>query len=135
MSTSQNSGQMPNFNPAPDELKNVFEKAMLSVPLAEKRKMFGYPCAFINGQMFAGLFQDKMFIRLSDEDRARFLEFKGAGRFEPMPGRPMREYVIFPESMLNDESELDAWITRASEYAISLPAKAQKPKKSKKSRP
>jgi TfoX/Sxy family transcriptional regulator of competence genes len=126
--------QMPRFTPAPEELKIIFEKAMLSAPLAEKRKMFGYPCAFVNGQMFAGLFQSSMFIRLSTEDRAKLLELDGARKFEPMPGRPMREYIVIPESMLNEESEMDAWLTRAFEYAVSLPAKTPKAKTSKKAR-
>jgi len=129
MSTAQKPGQMPGFNPAPEELKATFEKAMLYVPLAEKRKMFGYPCAFINGQMFAGLHQTNMFLRLSTEDRLQFLELEDAKVFEPVPGRPMREYVVIPESMLNQESELDAWLTKAFNYAISLPPKAPKAKK------
>ena len=135
MSTTQEPGQMPGFNPAPEELKTTFEKAMLSVPLAEKRKMFGYPCAFINGQMFAGLHQTNMILRLSAEDRPRFLELEGAQIFEPMPGRPMREYVVIPHAMLNQESELDAWLTKAFNYASSLPPKEPKAKKTKKVRP
>jgi TfoX/Sxy family transcriptional regulator of competence genes len=132
MSPAQNPAQMPEFSPAPEELKNTFEKAMLSMPLAEKRKMFSYPCAFINGQMFAGLFRTDMFVRLSSEDRLQFLELEGAKVFEPMPGRPMREYVTVPELMLDNESELDAWLTRAFNYACSLPPKEPKAKKTKK---
>ncbi len=135
MSPAQKPAQMPGFGPAPEELKNTFEKAMLSVPLAEKRKMFGYPCAFINGQMFAGLYQTNMILRLSAEDRLRFLELEDAKVFEPMPGRPMREYVVIPESMLNQENELDDWVTKAFNYAVSLPPKAPKAKKAKKVKP
>jgi len=131
MSKTQSSGQMPGFNPASEELKTTFEKAMLSVPLAEKRKMFGYPCAFTNGQMFAGLHQESMFLRLSAEDRLRFLELEDATVFEPVLGRPMREYVVIPKYMLNEESELDAWLVKAFEFASSLPPKAPKAKKQK----
>jgi len=28
--------------------------------------VFGYPCAFVNGNMFAGLFQTELFVRLSE---------------------------------------------------------------------
>jgi len=31
--------------------------------------MFGNQAAFVNGDMFAGLFGDRLFVRLSDEDR------------------------------------------------------------------
>jgi TfoX/Sxy family transcriptional regulator of competence genes len=132
MSPAQKPAQMPEFSPAPEELKNIFDKAMLSMPMAEKRKMFSYPCAFINGQMFTGLFRTEMFVRLSSEDRLQLLELEGAKLFEPMPGRPMREYVTVPEPMLNQASELDDWLTKAFNYAGSLPPKTPKAKKPKK---
>jgi len=49
---------------APEELKLLIEDLMAPVD-CQKRPMFGYPAYFINGHMFAGLFQDKLFIRLS----------------------------------------------------------------------
>ncbi len=61
---------MPAFTKAPKELVQWFERALKDFPMATARKMFGYPCAFVNGNMFAGLFQDEMFLRLSDEGRA-----------------------------------------------------------------
>ena len=73
-----------------------------------------------------------MFVRLSSEDRLQFLELEGAKVFEPIPGRPMREYVTIPGPMLNQESELDAWLTKAFNYACSLPPKEPKAKKTKK---
>ncbi len=81
---------MPNFIPAPKELVERFEKALQSFPEATPRKMFGYPAAFVDGQLFAEFFGDSMMIRLSADDRALFAQ-KGVKRFEPMPGRVMRE--------------------------------------------
>ena len=113
------------WRPAPEGLVDAFEKALRAVPDAEPRKMFGYPCAFINGQMFAGLHQENMVLRLSEEQREIIGRF-GAKPFEPMPGRLMREYVIVPESFLKAPEKLAEWIKKSFDYAKSLPPKAAK---------
>lgn len=117
---------MPKWLPAPPELIATFEKALAPFPDAERRKMFGYPCAFMNGQMFTGLFQDTMMLRLSESDRATFLRQPGASTFEPMAGRPMREYVIVPDDVLRSANALKDWLERSQTYAKSLPQKSKK---------
>ena len=119
----------PKWQRAPDSLVAAFDKAMLPFPQAERRKMFGYPSAFANGNMFAGLFQDSMVLRLPDEDRAKFLKLKGAHPFEPMAGRPMREYVVVPDGVMKSSRQLNAWLGKSFEYARSLPPKVKKAKK------
>jgi TfoX/Sxy family transcriptional regulator of competence genes len=117
---------MPKFTKAPEENVRLFENAMKDFPMMETRKMFGYPAAFINGQMVSGLFGDGMMMRLSEQDRAKFIsEFK-TKLFEPMPGRPMREYVSVPPSVLKSPKQLSAWLTKAMEYTKSLPPKKAK---------
>ena len=101
---------MPKFTPAPEALKATFAKAIDGLPGIEPRKMFGYPCAFVNGQMFVGVFADRLMLRLSDADRAKFLKLPGAKPFEPMPGRVMKEYVEMPKEMLDSPAELKRWI-------------------------
>jgi TfoX/Sxy family transcriptional regulator of competence genes len=102
---------------------------MQPLPGIQLRQMFGYPAAFVNGQMFAGLHEEKMVLRLPEEERASFLLLAGARQFEPMPGWPMREYVVVPPSMLAARDELDGWILKALAYTISLPPKVNKSKR------
>ncbi|MBI5301218.1 MAG: hypothetical protein HY868_03705 [Chloroflexi bacterium] len=45
---------MPKFTKSPDELVKRFENALKDFPMAATRKMFGYPAAFVNGNMFIG---------------------------------------------------------------------------------
>lgn len=120
---------MPKWRPAPDKLKQVFEKAIQSFPEAEPRKVFGYPAAVVNGHMFAGLHQEDLILRLSEADRANLLKCPGAKLFEPMPGRPMREYVVVPPSLLDSETLLNTWLEKALTYTRSLPPKAPKTRK------
>lgn len=114
------------WRPAPDEMVRTFENALKALPEAETRKMFGYPCSFINGQMFAGLHQENMVLRLSEEDRLELFKSDDARPFEPMTGRVMREYVIVPQSILNSQTELQMWLQKAFTYAKSLPPKFPK---------
>jgi len=46
--------------------------------------------------MFMGLHEDSIILRLAAEDRDEFLSRYDSGLVEPMPGRPMKEYVIVP---------------------------------------
>jgi TfoX/Sxy family transcriptional regulator of competence genes len=106
-------------------LVDIFEHLVPDARGVEKRKMFGYPCSFVNGNMFVGLYQENMFLRLSDNDRAAFLKFENARLFEPMPGRPMKEYVVVPQQMLS-KILLKKWIRKSLEYASELPPKVRK---------
>ena len=115
------------FRKSPQELIEAFEAAMPGAP-AVKRPMFGYPCGFVNGNMFMGLFADKMFVRLPEDSRAELMGIGGTP-FEPMPGRPMRDYVVLPEAIVTKPAELKAWAGKALRYGESLPAKKKKPAK------
>ncbi len=121
---------MPKFTPAPPALVAAFGNALKDFPMAEQRKMFSYPAAFVDGKMFAALFQNNMTLRLPEAERDRFIaEFK-TKLLEVMPGRPMKEYVIVPPAMLQSPTTLRRWMKKALTYTQSLPAKV----KAKKSR-
>lgn len=88
--------------------------------------MFGYSCVFAKGNMFAGLHEVGMVLRLPDEQRTEFLRLKGAEQFEPMPGRVMREYVVVPKVLLKAPEQLRTWVEKSLAYVSSLPAKPKK---------
>jgi TfoX/Sxy family transcriptional regulator of competence genes len=119
------SRKMPAFTRPPAALVETFQRAIGELPDVQPRPMFGYPAAFTRTQMFASLFQDKMILRLSEADRAA-LARDGARPFEPMPGRPMREYVVVPDAVRASPATLRAWLTKAHAYAASLPPKKKR---------
>ena len=129
MSTRIKSKAQSKWQPAPEKLVHLFEVAVQSVPQAQARKMFGYPVSFINGNMFAGLFEDKLFLRLSEDDRASLLRHRGTAPFEPMPGRPMREYVVVSSTILKSKTQLNTWLGKAFAYAQSLPPRSKSKRK------
>ena len=110
-------------------LVQTFENLIPENSDVQYRKMFGYPCCFINGNIFMGLHQEKMFLRLSEQDKQNFLKLDNAHQFEPMPRRVMKEYVTVPLSLLQNRSSLKKWINKSLNYASKLPTKKQKRKK------
>lgn len=113
----------------PFELTAWFTRLIMVFPGVQVEKMFGFPCAFVNGQMFCGMFEDSMFIRLSEADRLALLDAEGAELFSPMPGRPMREYVVVPSTFVDDEELLQPWLEKSFAYTKTLPPKPPKVKK------
>ena len=107
-----------------EELTKLFEEVTPGPP-ATPRKMFGFPAAFVNGNMFMGLHQEDMLLRLPEDSRPELLKTSGARIFEPMPGRPMREYVVVPPTLLKDRSKLSSWVSKAFKYGLSLPPKSK----------
>ena len=118
---------------SPPELVEVFE-ASFPGPPAVARQMFGYRAAFVNGNLFMSLFEDRMVLRLPDGPRAELLAMEGAATFEPMAGRPMKEYVRAPATIVANPEELRQWVKRAFDYGASLPPKESKPPKASKTR-
>lgn len=113
------------FRKSPQSLIDAFA-AVVPGPPAQQRKMFGYPAAFVNNNMFMGLFAESMMVRLPEELRNPLLRLEGAKMFEPMPGRPMREYVVLPAPLIADRTQLAEWVAKSFDYARSLPAKTSR---------
>ncbi len=112
---------------APQTIIDLFD-AVAPGPPVERRQMFGYPCCFINGNLAAGVYQDTIMLRLSDDQQKVFLKQPGPPPLEPMPGRPMRGYVAAPPSLLADRDALRKWLDVALKHTASLPPKAGKGK-------
>ncbi len=63
----------------------------------ELGKMFGMPTIKRSGKAIAGFWRDSMVFKLTDESaREQTLSLQGAEQFDPMGGRPMREWVVVP---------------------------------------
>ncbi len=117
----------PAFTKSPPNVLERFAAATDGLASIEPRKMFGYPSVFVNGNMLASVFQDRIMVRLSEADRAKFLAMPNTRLFEPMPGRPMREYVEIPAGDVPPK-EMRRWIERGLAYVETLPPKARKAK-------
>jgi TfoX/Sxy family transcriptional regulator of competence genes len=115
-----------------DQVIRTFEDLTPEDPAVTRKKLFGQPAAFVNGNLFLGVFGEVVFVRLSPADRAEVQKTPGFHPFEPMKGRPMSEYVVLPPVVLKNQSEARRWVARSVRYAAALPAK--KTKSTKKAR-
>ena len=116
----------PKWKKSSPELAKVLDAALIRFP-CDKRPMFGSPVFWINRNMFAGIHEDNLFIRLSENDRKDLLKkYPSAKPFEPLKGRIMKEYIVVPESLYADAKSFQEWLKRAHEYAASLPPKVKK---------
>jgi TfoX/Sxy family transcriptional regulator of competence genes len=113
----------PSWRKAPPELVESFGTLVARFPELERRKMFGYPAAFLGGHMTTALHEDRWMVRLAEADRVELLARPGASTFEPMPGRSMREYIVLPADVLADAEETAAWVERAVAHVKTLPPK------------
>lgn len=115
------------------ELVALFEELAPKEAGVVQKKMFGWPCCFVNGNLFAGLHKESMIFRLPPAGLAAFLQVEGAREFEPMPGRKMKGYGIWADPLKRDRKALTRWIGRSLEFARGLPVKAAKSAAAKKS--
>jgi len=116
---------------APQGLMDLFDESLPDAPGLVRRKMFGYPCAFVHGHMMAGVFGEGMFARLSAELRAELERDHGAKPFEPMAGKPMKDYLGLPDDILADEERLAQVLQAAYRATAALPPKPEKAKTSR----
>jgi TfoX/Sxy family transcriptional regulator of competence genes len=93
--------------------------------------MFGNLAAFVNGNMFAGLFGEDLFVRLPDAEAAPIRK-AGGRNFEPMAGRAMTGYVVVPPAWRSKPELARGWIKQALAITDKMPAKAGAKKSSAK---
>lgn len=113
--------------PKPSEqAKAAFTKLVPGDPAITLKPMFGNLAAFVNGNMFAGLFGEDLFVRLPDAEAQPIM--KAGGRpFVPVAGHAMSGYVMVTASWQKNPEPVRAHITRALTLTRAMPAKAKKP--------
>lgn len=113
--------------PRPSEkTKELFSGVVPDDPSIRLRPMFGNLAAFVNGNMFAGLFGEDLFVRLPEAEAAVIMR-SGGRPFEPVAGRAMSGYVIVPSGWQTKLDSVRPHIKRALELTRAMAPKAKKP--------
>ena len=127
--TPQNKKQdWPVFEKPGEEVVNQFYAALPDDERIERRKMFGFPCIFVNGNMAAGIFNQSIFARMNKQDLNDWLNNKKASLFAPMAGRPMKEYIGVPEAIIQNTNALKEVLQQSIDYTLSMKPKEKKKK-------
>ena len=87
--------------------------------------MFSCPSYSIGGNLFAGVFGESVFVRLSDTDRATIIS-EGGRLFEPLEGRTLRMYALLPPTIVADGEMLASWLGRSMDFVKGLPKRPRK---------
>jgi hypothetical protein len=107
-----------------DADKDRFRSLVPPDPRVEVKPMFGNLGAFVNGNMFMGLFGPDIGLRLSPPDAEALRAIDGAGPFGPAE-RPMGGYVTLPPSLIGAQGGVE-WVGRALAHVASMPTKPAK---------
>jgi TfoX/Sxy family transcriptional regulator of competence genes len=103
-----------------DEDRERFNRLVPEEPNVEVKPMFGNLGAFVNGNMFMGLFGSSIGLKLPEADQRRLLAEPGAGPFGPKE-RPMGGYVALPPDWTARKAA--SWVNRSLEHVAALPPK------------
>lgn len=99
-----------------DRLRQVLQSLKLNEgeELGEM-KMFGGLCFTLNRKMLLGIDNDRMMVRLNDEDFARE---NGVGRALPMDftGRPLRNFAFLRPGSYDTDEEVLLWAKMSAEF-------------------
>jgi TfoX/Sxy family transcriptional regulator of competence genes len=114
-----------------EEAKAAFARVVPDEPAVTLKPMFGQLSAFVNGNMFCGIFGEELMVRLP-EDEIEKVKKQGGRDFEPMAGHKMGGYVVVPGNWRDKPPT--ALIKRALEETRKMPAKTAKTKAAAKKR-
>jgi TfoX/Sxy family transcriptional regulator of competence genes len=91
------------------------------IGVAEK-KMFGGLAFLLDGNMFCGVHNREMIVRLDPKKVPGALAQPHTRMFD-VSGRPMKGWLLVKPTGLENNRALAKWLRRATEYAASLPKK------------
>lgn len=111
------------FDPA---VKEVLDSMLLDNIEVEPGKAFGLPAYYINGKMFAAVYEDGATIKVPEEMATELLEREGISEFRPMDKHAMKNWVLIRRE---DPEDLrgDAELFQAAFEHVYLLSKQQKP--------
>ena len=117
--------------PKKDEALIERVDGLFSIAPVRRKNMFGTAAWFLesNDMMFIGAWGEGIMVRVGEGRTLDLIESGDAEPFDPMGGRPMREYVFIGGHRIAEDDELLNWLNGASEFAETLPPKKKRSKK------
>jgi TfoX/Sxy family transcriptional regulator of competence genes len=88
------------------------------------KEMFGGVCFMIGGHMACGIVEDRLMVRLTQEEAAARL---GEPHVKPMDytGRPLRGFLFVGHDGIRTAAPLRQWVERAAAFAEARPPRKQ----------
>ena len=96
----------------------------------DKKKMFGGVCYLLKGNMCFGIWKDFLIVRMDKELGEQSLTERNVKPFD-ITGKPMAGWVMVGEPGWKSKAALEKWLGTGKRFALSLPEKKGKAKKTK----
>ena len=88
-----------------------------------ERKMFGGLCLMLHGNMFAGVINDELMLRVGADAHDALLSQPGARPMD-FTGRPMKGYLYVEPAAFATAEALSSWLGHAIGFVETLPPKS-----------
>ena len=105
-----------------ENLAKRIQVLLSSTPELVEKKMFGGIAFLLRGNMACGVHKDTLMVRLSPEQHTETLRIPYTTPFN-LTGREMKGWVLVEEGGYQGEAELEAWVRKGVDYALTLPPK------------
>ena len=92
--------------------------------------MFGGVAFLIKGNMCCGVDEDNLIVRFNPDEHQSFLKRSGFREFDLSSKSSIKGWALVGPSGYREMKKLKTVVDESAEYALSLPAKKAKPKKS-----
>lgn len=108
--------------PADESLAARIRDALARTRNVEEKTLFGCVCFFLDGNVLAGVWKDRLIARLGPDEGEAALREPHVRAFD-ITGRPMRNWVAVEPEGVGDDGQLTDWIERAVKFVRTLPKK------------
>lgn len=89
---------------------------------AALKKWADHPAFFLNGYMFCGVYQDRIFLHLQEDAVEEAIKTEpGVSTFNELENPGLEHYILLPMTILTEPTRLKSWLDLSSQYLLSLP--------------
>jgi TfoX/Sxy family transcriptional regulator of competence genes len=110
-----------------EQLSSIMTQIPLQLPdntSFEYKHFFSGAALYVNSRICVTLTPVGFALKLPEEARACLLEQQRAEPLRYFARGPIKkDYVVFPDALLDDMDELQKWVQLSVDYALSLPVK------------
>lgn len=103
-------------------LAHRIREVLADQPGLTEKKMFGGIAFMVQGNMACGVSGEEMMVRISPDETDSAVSHPHVRPFD-MTGRPMKGWVLVAAGGYEADEDLEAWVRRGVDFALSLPPK------------
>jgi TfoX/Sxy family transcriptional regulator of competence genes len=104
-------------------LAERIRNTLLTHPESVEKKMFGGVGFMLRGNMACGVQGNDLIVRIGEAQNDWALSQPFVRPFMVMPGKPMAGWILVAPGGVSTNQELEFWVNKGLEFALSLPEK------------